>query len=435
MENILVIGGGLMGSAAAWKLAARGASVKMLEQQAEHYDRGSSYGTARISRSLGPKKDVFSHVHNQTVKEIAKLISYLNDEGTSEEHSMDDIYSTSPVSYLFHKDDYAEIKKFRFKKQRKDFSKASQHSSFRKFGISIPKDTILVRERRKYSGTLNPQELLRKLHLGIRKKGGQIMYQHQIQRLVKEGDIFEVTVLDLATQKTQVIQAKKVIVAAGAYTVGVLQEYAPYFKRLITPKKVVLSYLKIADERYAQLLEVEKKALRESLPLFSQIGKEFYAMITRDGDGASPIIKAGGHQRRRNIHDLRTVWYDDPQRKELKWIKKQFRKHLKMLEIHVSKKDIEEVDNYTCVYAETRTKRPIVSQIFNQYGVLDPHAVVCGGMSGIGAKGCLAYGALAADLILGTVQKPNKMYRKMTKAFGNPSVNLYTKRPKPGRLF
>lgn len=436
MENILVIGGGLMGSSVAWKLAERGAKVIVIEQQGKQYTTGSSYGTARISRSLGPKKDVFSYAHKKTVKEVTNLLDFLNAEKPKKAHNIDEVYSTSPVSYLFRREDYYKVKKFRFKKQKRDFRTASSNSSFRKFGMSIPDDTILVREKRLYSGTLNPTVLIDKLRIGIEKKGGKIKYEHQVVGLVKKEAIFEVSVLNLKTKKTQKLKAAKVIVASGAYLAETLKDFAPYFNRVITPKKVVQSFLKISDERYAELTDLEKNAIHEGLPYFSQIGKEYFALIEKTGKGDTcPIIKAGGHQRRRNIHDLAKVWSEKPQKKDLKWIKKRFRKHLEMFEVYVSKKDIEEVSTNNCVYAETRSKIPIVTPIFNKYGSLDRNIVVIGGMSGIGAKGCLCYALLAADLLLGKSDKPSKMYRRMVKAFANPSVNLYTKRKKRGHLF
>lgn len=435
MENIIVIGGGLMGASVAWKLVDRGAKVTMFEQQPKNYAKGSSYGTARISRSLGPKKNVFSYVHNKTIKEVSKLINFLNEEDPKPTHTMEDIYSTLPVTYLYPKKDYPKVNKFRFKKQKNDYSKASPNSSFRKFGMTIPANTFVVRERRQYSGSLNPTVLLNKLCAGIEKKGGEIKHQHQVVGLVKKNDIFEVAVLNIKTKKIQQLKAQKVIVAAGAYSTAILKDFAPYFNRVLTPKKVPLSFLKIKEKHYQQLTEEEKKALQNGFPFFSQLGKEYYAMITKSENNTSPIIKVGGHQKRSNIHNLEKIWKEAPTQKEKKWLKKQFKKHLKMIEIHLTKKDIEEVDSYNCVYSETHTNAPIVSNIFDKYGSLNRNIAIIGGMSGIGAKGCLGYAILAADLMLGNEKKPNKMYRKMEKAFGNPSVNLYTRKKRSGRLF
>lgn len=424
MENILVIGGGLMGASAAWKLAERGAKVTMIEQQEKNYSIGSSYGTARISRSLGPKKDVYSYVHNITLKEVSKLVDFLNAEDPKQPHTMEDVYTTLPVTYLHPASDQSKISKFRFKNQKNDYSRASQRSSFRKFGMTIPKDSIVVREKRQYSGSLNPTALLDKLRAGIDKKGGTIKYQHQLVSLRKKDGVFEVEVLNLETKKVQQLKANKVVVAAGPYTSEVLKDFAPYFNRILTPKKIALSFLKIKDAPYQELSEAKKAAFQSGFPFFSQLGKQYFAMISSEENGKSPVIKAGGHQQRQNIHSLDKIWNEAPTKKDKKWIQKQFKKHLKMLEIHLTNNDIEEVISYNCVYTETQSQTPIVSAIFNKNGALDRDIAVIGGMSGIGAKGCLCYGMLATDLMLGQESKPNKMYRKMEKTFGNPSVNI-----------
>ncbi len=435
MENIVVIGGGLMGSSVTWKLAEQGEKVMLIEQQGEKYNNGSSFGAARISRSLGPKKDVFSFVHNRTVKEVEQLIAFLNKENDSEEHHMEDIYSTSPVSYLFTKDQYDQIDKFRFKKQRRDYRRASGDSAFRKFGVTLKPNQVLVREYRKYSGTINPEALITKLRLGIDKKGGQIKYHTKVTSLTKRGNIFELEIVNTRTNESQTIRAKKVVVAAGPYTVSVLKQYAPYFNRIITPKRVLLSYFRISEERYAQLSPAEKKSILNAHPMFSQIGKEYFSMVEKiDKDGA-PIIKAGGHQIRRNIIDVDSVWNVRPRKKEIKWIRKQFKKYFEMLEIFLTKKEIELVDAYNCVYSETRSKVPLVTHIHNKFGSLDTNIIVIGGMSGVGAKGCLGYGVIGANLILGKKGESSKIYRRAVKAFGSPSTRLYTRRPRRGRLF
>ena len=50
MFDVVVIGGGAMGSSAAWHLARRGRSVALIEQFAAGHDRGSSHGATRIFR-------------------------------------------------------------------------------------------------------------------------------------------------------------------------------------------------------------------------------------------------------------------------------------------------------------------------------------------------------------------------------------------------
>lgn len=50
MARIVVVGGGVMGSAAAWQLAARGADVTLLERFSAGHTNGSSHGSSRIFR-------------------------------------------------------------------------------------------------------------------------------------------------------------------------------------------------------------------------------------------------------------------------------------------------------------------------------------------------------------------------------------------------
>ncbi len=54
--DVAIVGGGVVGSAAAWQCAARGASVVLLEQFARGHDRGSSHGESRITRT-----SIFEH--------------------------------------------------------------------------------------------------------------------------------------------------------------------------------------------------------------------------------------------------------------------------------------------------------------------------------------------------------------------------------------
>ena len=326
--------------------------MTLLEQQGKNFTNGSSYGVARIARSLGPKNDVFSYVHNRTVKEVKQLNDFLNKKGKGKKHKMEDIYSTSPVSYLYTRDQYDQINKLRYKKQRKDYRRASGDAAFRKFGVTLKTDEVMVREFREHSGTLNPHELIQKLRLAIGLKGGKISFNQKVTRLTKTGDTFEVEVLNLKTNKKKTIQTKKVVLAAGPYTVEVLKEFAPYFNRVITPKRVLVTYFKIAEDRYKELSEKELNSIVAAQPMFSQIGYEYFSMIEKWEDG-QPIFKAGLHKMRHNVVDVDKAWNLEPRKKEIKWLKKKFRKYFDMLEIYLKKKDIELTRHCNCLYSVT----------------------------------------------------------------------------------
>lgn len=65
---IVVIGGGLMGSSAAWQLARDGKKVTLLEKQDRQYDQGSSKGQSRIAKSSNAGGDLWSYLHNRSVE-------------------------------------------------------------------------------------------------------------------------------------------------------------------------------------------------------------------------------------------------------------------------------------------------------------------------------------------------------------------------------
>ncbi|MEM1123601.1 MAG: FAD-dependent oxidoreductase [Bacteroidota bacterium] len=419
MKEIIVIGGGLMGTSVAWKLAQQGAKVRLLEKQGAVYDQGSSYGAARISRSLGPKWDVFSYVHNQTVQETKELIQFLNKQKGIGKHQIEDVYRTSPVSYLYHQSQQEQIDQLNFKKQRQDYKVAAGQMALAQFGAQLSANEILVREYRKHSGTINPAALIEKLRLGIIAKKGRISFNSRVNHIVKKADTFQLTILDTTTSQQHTMKAKKIVVAAGPYNPFLLRTICPGLSSLITPKRVLLGYFRITKKRYRQLTSAERENILAAQPAFSQIGKEYFSMIEKFDVDGSPIFKAGGHQIRHGINELDDVWTMQASKEELKWIKKQFLQYHQMLGINLSKKDVKLVDAYNCVYSETPNNIPIVTYLKDKKGNLDKRLVLVGGMSGIGAKGCLGYGKIAANLILDKKGDNTKIYKKAVKVFGN----------------
>jgi len=85
---VIIIGGGLMGSASAWQLADRGVPVILLEKQDSIYDSGSSLGQARIARSSNRGDDIWSYMHNTSVSEVERLIRFLNESHPGVDYKM-----------------------------------------------------------------------------------------------------------------------------------------------------------------------------------------------------------------------------------------------------------------------------------------------------------------------------------------------------------
>jgi len=161
MEEFVVIGGGLVGSAAAWQLSNNGQKVLLVEQQDSLYTFGSSFGEARISRSLGPKNDIFSYLQQTSVAETRKLINYLNDVSNCEIHKMEDIYTTSPVTYIYYKSQRDEVDRLLDGQTDKHQYASGPEEALEMFDMVIPDSAMVIREYKEFSGTLNPRVLLK----------------------------------------------------------------------------------------------------------------------------------------------------------------------------------------------------------------------------------------------------------------------------------
>lgn len=419
-HEIIVIGGGLMGSASAWQLSKQANQVILFEKQDSIYTHGSSFGEARIARSNNRNNDIWSYMHNTSVNENIALIDFLN-ENENNSHSIEDIYTTSPVSYVGKSQIYDKLYASLIR-QKVDFKIANSKSEGKiLFDVNLPEDVLLQKEYNKHSGLINPHAQITKLHQAISKKGNQVKYNHKVLSIEKKEDFYHLTTLDSKTKKQRSYQAKKIVCAAGPYTSELLQDIAPYFKKLVNPQRVFLAFLRINPESYHSFTEVEKEKLNKAYPVInSSTGTKdgsFFSMIEYfDQDGA-PVIKIGGHFQRSDIEDLETVWKIPLNEKEIKWSMDGTLRYMDLLNLPILREDLELVDQYSCVYSLTDSEIPIVSYRVDDELKIDSNFVVLAGLSGVGAKGAMTYGMMAANLINKAVEK-DSMYKVSIEAMG-----------------
>ncbi len=418
IEDFVILGGGLMGSSTAWELSKYGQNVLLIEQQDSIYTFGSSFGEARISRSLGPKGDIFSYLQQTSVSETKHLIEFLNEGETKEFHSMEDIYSTSPVTYFYHKLQLSEVEHLLDGQTDTCVYAPNVEKAFENFGMTVSDTSLVLREYKQYSGTLNPKILIQKLHKGIQKAGNRIHYNQKVIHLKKVNDIYEIKLEDTKTDQVQVVLSKKVVAAAGPYNGLVVKDVAPYFKDLITPKRLFLSFLSINSNTYDNLTIEQKQKLQVSYPMVYLNSEIFYSMIEKYDEADRPLLKVGGHLLRTDIKDLDSVWTLELTPKEIEWSKKNTIDYLAKLNLPIEIDDLEFTRGYSCVYSLTSSEIPYVTNAIKNGTEVDSSFVLVGGMSGIGAKGSLTYGLIAADLLLGK-RNNSEMYQKTKVALGS----------------
>lgn len=412
-----IIGGGLMGSAAAWHLSKNGESVLLLEQQGEQYTYGSSFGERRISRSLGGEDDIFSYLHNTAVEETQKLIDFLNTNDV-ETHRMTDIYTTSPVTYIYDKTLQNDVNELLFEGQKDSYVCASsKDEAWEKFGMRISNSDIIIREYKKHSGTLNPSVLISKLHTGIRKHENTILYHRKVLAVHKKNSHYEIEIIDTETKEKTLILTKKIVVAAGGYTGDLLRNIAPHFEQIISPRRVLLSFFKINKKSYESYTSLQKTRLTDTFPIFDLTGDQFYSMIEKIDTDGLPIFKTGGHRLYNPISNLDEAWKIQPNKSEIQWAKNKLFNYLITNNLSLKKDDIEYFEGYSCVYSMTKTHIPVVCNMITKNGETDLQSVIVGGMSGIGAKGAMCYGLIAANLLINK-DNTDTMYQKTQKALG-----------------
>jgi len=417
-QDIVVIGGGLMGSAAAWELSKHGQNVLLIEQQDSIYTYGSSFGEARISRSLGPQNDIFSYLQQTSVTETQKLISYLNEVSNSKLHSMEDIYSSSPVTYIYGKSQQHEVNLLLDGQLDRYEYAPNSEKALEMFDMTIPDSLMVIREYKEFSGTLNPKVLISKLHQGIKYSGSEILYNEKVASLKRKNDHYEIEITNTKTEEKRVISSKKVVSAAGPYTGTLVKSIAPNFNQLITPKRLFLAFFKLDKNTFESFTTQQKKRLHEYYPIINDFDPDmFYSMIEKYDEDGAPILKIGGHFLRTDVKNLDEVWQKDLTQNEIEWSKNNTLTYFNVLNMSIDATALKFYKGYSCVYSLTETGIPYVTNLVNDNNETDPNFVVVGGMSGIGAKGSLAYGLIATNLLLNKENTTN-IYQKTKTALG-----------------
>jgi glycine/D-amino acid oxidase-like deaminating enzyme len=184
-----------------------------------------------------------------------------------------------------------------------------------------------------------------------------------------------------------------------------LSEVAPEFDQLITPKRVYLAFFEVTPEYWNQLSPPEQLGLRNLFPAINSTRQTrasgSFSMIERYTERGTPVIKIGGHFQRTDIDDLDSIWETSLSADELNWAKDGLLHHLSLLGTGLRSEHLRLDSGYSCVYSLTANEVPYVTHATRADGSPDPNLVVVGGLSGVGAKGSLAYGVLATDLLLG----------------------------------
>jgi len=214
-------------------------------------------------------------------------------------------------------------------------------------------------------------------------------------------DRYVVHTTDSQTGEKQRLYAKNIVSAAGPYTGRLLKDVAPYFAQLIQPQRVFLAFLKIDQAHYRALDQDQKNKISSFYPVINSArgtrANSFFSMIEYYDEAQVPVLKIGGHFQRTPITDLDTVWRQTLSPEEIAWSRGHTADYHQLLNLPLTAENLSFAGGYSCVYSITETEVPLVTPIVQEDGTPNTRFIVLGGMSGVGAKGAMAYGKIAAS--------------------------------------
>jgi sarcosine oxidase len=348
--DVVVVGGGLAGSAAAWALSRRGKQVTLLEAFEPGHVNGSSHGSARIFRRAYPDP-----LYVQLTGEARRLWRELEDEAGEELIRVTGAIDFGPgpmprTMYDQMQDVQAEL-----------LTPAEARERWP--GINFSRqDQILYHPE---GGVIDADRAVRAMQRLAAERGADIRHGTRVTAIAEDGTV---------QTAHETLEAATVVVAAGAWTGPLLREHVP----------LPLTVTQMTAFHY------EKAHPKTGWPTFIYYEPDnpepVYGLPS--GSDAPGAIKVG-------VHGMGTVTTgDDRDGKPDPRVRSRAQQFVMM---KVPGLEPEPVAEVTCLYTST----PSEDFILDRRGAI----VVVSACSGHGAKFAPLTGEIAADLAEG---KPPK---------------------------
>ena len=174
------------------------------------------------------------------------------------------------------------------------------------------------------------------LHRGTIYAGGHVAYDKRVTGLSRTEEGFRLVISDLETGVSHILEAQKVVSAAGPYTGALLKDVAPEFEHLITPQRVFLAFFEVEPGFWNGLSASEQRGLIDLFPAINSTlqtrASGSFSMIEGYSERGAPVIKIGGHYQRTDIKDMDRVWQQSLTDEEIAWSYDALLHHLALLD-------------------------------------------------------------------------------------------------------
>ncbi|HKU30482.1 MAG TPA: FAD-dependent oxidoreductase [Arthrobacter sp.] len=350
--DVVVIGGGAMGSAAAWQLSLKGKSVRLFEQFDEGHRLGASHGATRNFNTAYPEDDYLS-----LVSEARNLWDALAEETGIPLLDLVGLANHGNVARL------REVRSAHELRGIDSYFISAKEAQDRWQGMAFRSDVLFVPE----AGRVRAADALRALRASAEAHGARFEYSTPVRDIRVLGEDRAVVVTD-----TQEITAERVVITVGAWT-----------SKLIG-SRVHLPRLVVTQEQPAHFTAIDGSLSWPSFNHAPDPGEPrddywyspVYGMLT-PGEG----IKAGWH-------GVGPVM--DPDARTFTAEPVQFEAFLRYVREWLPGVDAESAAPISCTYTSTENE----DFVLDRFGPL----VVGAGFSGHGFKFTPAIGRVLADL-------------------------------------
>ncbi|MGO4858457.1 FAD-dependent oxidoreductase [Arthrobacter sp. 2MCAF14] len=362
--DVVVVGGGAMGSAAARQLALRGRSVVLLEQFEEGHHVGASHGATRNFNTAYAEDDYLA-----LVSEARHLWDGLAEETETQLLDLVGLANHGNVARL------REVRTAHAERGIASHFISAKEASQRWPGMVFRSDVLFVPE----SGRVRAAKALRALRTSAEAHGARFEYSTPAREIRVLGEDRAVVVTDSLE-----ITARRLVITAGAWTSKLVGAQVP-LPRLVVTQEQPAHFAPIDD---SQSWPSFNHAPDPGDPRDDYWYSPVYGMLT-PGEG----VKAGWHGVGPVTDpDARTF---QPEAGQLEALRRYAREWLPGV-------DAESAVPITCTYTSTANE----DFVLDRFGPL----VVGAGFSGHGFKFTPAIGRVLADLVEG-LDAPHRFRR------------------------
>lgn len=360
--DVVVVGGGVIGSAAAWRLAARGRSVVLLEQFEPNHRRGASHGTSRIYRQAyedgfhttlaGRAFPLWRALEEITGSRVLTLTGAVDHGHPGCVLTRADTLSSLGIAH--------EVLEPRAAEKR---------------WTGMRFDTAVLHHPA--AGRLHADRAVRALQDAARRAGADVRHRVTVREVHGRGSDPEVVT------DTGVVRARHVVLAAGAWTrtllAGANVRPAPELPTLRTTQEQPAHFVPLTDADWPSFVH--------------HPGAELTADgIHREGIyglGSASGIKIGEHGTGPEVHPDTRDFRPDPAGVQ---------RLVDYAAAWLPGVDADSAAADTCLYTTTPDSRFVVDRIGD--------VTVAAGFSGHGFKFAPAVGDLVAGLVAGEIRAP-----------------------------